>query len=394
MKRPAFLLAASILGCGCDLAGDDVACTGNSVLQDGVCRCPAGSQRVNGECVTASPVAVGDGGAEDAATTPPSGLDAGASLDPLALCRDAGTCARWPMPDSVRDAKFRPLYSVMQDVVVDEVTGLIWQRSTPAAYPGCTVYDGKQCAFEEASAYCDNLVLAGASDWRMPSRLELESLIEQTRFDGPSIDPALPTVPAGYWTSTKSAWDPSNFAWTVSFDARSGRSQDYFLGLVSGLHTTPTEPLQSRMNPAYVRCVRGGPDAGALPARYTAGATNETIVDRWTGLEWRKAMEAEASAPNAKLKCVALGSGWRLPTLKELLTLVDASRISPAIDEEVFEGSRPEPLWSSTPSQLDPMNSTWHVDFGQRGTERARGMAGGFTTTENNDALHRARCVR
>ena len=72
----------------------------------------------------------------------------------------------------------------------------------------------------------------------------------------------------------------------------------------------------------------------------------------------------------AKAACVAARVGghndWRLPTIQELLTLVDYERTSPAIDP-AFECSS-EWYWSSTPYASSPSLFAWIVSFGYGGS--------------------------
>lgn len=81
--------------------------------------------------------------------------------------------------------------------VTDTATGLMWQKATA---PGTYTWEG-------ALSYCQNLNLAGHSDWRLPDRNELQSLVDYTRYN-PSIDPLLAadTVSSGYWSSTTHAY--------------------------------------------------------------------------------------------------------------------------------------------------------------------------------------------
>ncbi|RXM22195.1 DUF1566 domain-containing protein, partial [Citrobacter sp. AAK_AS5] len=62
------------------------------------------------------------------------------------------------------------------DVVTDNNTGLIWQRTLPATYAGCTGESGTKCTWQEAIDYCADLSYGGSDDWRLPSRKELATL--------------------------------------------------------------------------------------------------------------------------------------------------------------------------------------------------------------------------
>jgi Protein of unknown function (DUF1566) len=90
--------------------------------------------------------------------------------------------------------------------VTDTVTGLMWQRAFPT-----TKY-----TLAEAISYCQTLPLGGHGDWRVPSRIELASLVDTaqagatinlTYFPGTTTDP--------FWSSTL-AVGSSIVAWTVA----------------------------------------------------------------------------------------------------------------------------------------------------------------------------------
>ena len=80
--------------------------------------------------------------------------------------------------------------------------------------------------------------LCGLSDWRLPTRTELLSIVDNSNFK-PAVDTRFfpNTVPAYYWSSSPYA-DQSDFAWQVYFlygEALPGeKSQARHLRLVSG----------------------------------------------------------------------------------------------------------------------------------------------------------------
>lgn len=166
-------------------------------------------------------------------------------------CR--GQLADWHMPDFQPGAKYSPSYDWVSTpgVVLDRVTGLRWQRDVPLTYPACTGKaglksagefgpPGSACTRAEASRYCDRLTTGGWSDWRLPSKIELESIVDDTKgFPGPTIEPlAFPNTPGRtYWTGSPVAGQ-SGHAWVV----------DFFGG---GSHYTVTIKETAR-----VRCVR------------------------------------------------------------------------------------------------------------------------------------------
>lgn len=117
--------------------------------------------------------------------------------------------------------------------VTDRATGLMWdQRETSLMN------------WQAAMAYCEGLSHASYSDWRLPNRNELQSLIDYTKTTAPLVNvTAFPnTSSASYWTSTTTTQSISR-AWNLSF--ANGRV-DYVNG--SGNNTKFTNN--------YVRCVR------------------------------------------------------------------------------------------------------------------------------------------
>ena len=106
--------------------------------------------------------------------------------------------ALWPMPNpaSLPGLPHPANYDTSTPgVVTDKVTGLMWQRSVdPGTY-----------TWADAKTYCANLALAGFSDWRLPTRIELVSLLDFTVASGPMIDvSAFPDTPnTNFWTSSR-----------------------------------------------------------------------------------------------------------------------------------------------------------------------------------------------
>lgn len=86
--------------------------------------------------------------------------------------------------------------------VTDTRTGLMWQQD-----------DGGQMNWLSAINYCENLDLAGYSDWRMPNRNELQSLVDYSEYN-PAINTAMFSDPTAqrYWASTSLT---SQYAWCL-----------------------------------------------------------------------------------------------------------------------------------------------------------------------------------
>src|SRR6185312_11729216 len=112
--------------------------------------------------------------------------------------------ARWPMPNPASAGLPNPAsYTDNGDgTVTDNVTKLVWQKA---------VTSSQAFAWCDAINYCATLTLAGRT-WRLPTRIELLSLVDFTRGN-PAIDTtAFPGLPGGKYHWTSSPWVVSQIA--------------------------------------------------------------------------------------------------------------------------------------------------------------------------------------
>ncbi len=122
--------------------------------------------------------------------------------------------------------------------------------------------------------------------------------------------------------------------------------------------------------------------ATAPPGRYTIA--NGTVHDTKTNLTWEQVSPSTFTWADAQAHCANLvldGNGWRLPSMKELQTIVDDTRIAPAIDTAAFLDGTNEEWWTSSP--MLGTSVLWLVWF-----------SGGRTSGGDATELHRVRCVR
>lgn len=114
----------------------------------------------------------------------------------------------------------------------------------------------------------------------------------------------------------------------------------------------------------FVLAVSWPAHAGAPPGRY--GVSAGTVSDRITGLTWQQiATSPKVTWQQATTYCPSLmldGGGWRMPPLKELLSLIDPNEHDPAIDHAAFPGAAGSPFWTSSPVEDDD-STAWSVDF-------------------------------
>ena len=95
---------------------------------------------------------------------------------------------------------------------------------------------------------------------------------------------------------------------------------------------------------------------------------NGTVTDLATGLTWQREDDnvLRANDGPAAAYCQGLtlaGGGWRLPTIKELRSIVDDRVYSPAIDSETFPGTNSSRYWSATSDARPFSINAWCVYF-------------------------------
>jgi hypothetical protein len=131
-----------------------------------------------------------------------------------AACSDPNW-AEWPMPNGPVDvaagAPSSAQYMENGDMTVtDTVTGLMWQKVAPTG------------TFTQAQtvAFCPTLTLGGHNDWRLPSLVELVSLVDYGQaYPGPTIDStSFPATPAAVFWSSSPAAGSQFAAWLVNFN--------------------------------------------------------------------------------------------------------------------------------------------------------------------------------
>ncbi len=225
-------------------------------------------------------------------------------------------------------------------MVRDNNTGLIWELKSPEK----TDHNYKGCAYtwEDAFSFVKGLNTRGYGgfrDWRLPNREELRTIVD---YNGqiPAIDWKFfpDCLPAFYWGDTENKKEPV-FAWGVYFAY--GCAICY---------------LKHFYYP--VRAVRGGASAGFGGIDRPAFRDNGdgTVTDELTGLMWKKDESPNLNWEEALRYCAGLDWGghkdWRLPTVRELGSIVDLSfKDKVWYFKEFFPGTQISPLgfyWSST----------------------------------------------
>lgn len=265
------------------------------------------------------------------------------------------------------------------DLVQDTATGLLWPRSVNLL--------GYPLGWAEALVTVAELNRAsflGYDDWRMPNRVELRSLIDHAERQ--------PALPAGHpfrdvflgwcWTSTTKAGQPA-YAWNVHLEGGrmfySRKDEFRLLWPVRGeSRVLPRTGQRSCFDAtgAVIPCAEkslGHGQDGALAAGQDGALRRglpwpaprferlpDGVLDRLTGLiwadpatlppgpfDWTQARELAAEWGG--------GTGWRLPGITELESLVDAERANPALPIGLpgAQAVLAEGFWSGTVSGFD-----------------------------------------
>lgn len=127
------------------------------------------------------------------------------------------------------------------------------------------------------------------------------------------------------------------------------------------------------------------PADNTSPANYTSA--DGVTLDRVTGLEWQQVdsnVNYTFDGANGYCNTLTLDgeSNWRLPTAKELLSIVDFGTFSPAVDGSAFPATDSVTYWTAT--DLNTINDfRWTVGFASGGHLQAGELGN-----------RRVRCVR
>ena len=263
----------------------------------------------------------------------------------------------WPLPaPSPANAD----YSVTTATVHDDRTKLDWERVAPVA----------TSTWGDADARCQSLALEGPG-WRLPTRIELLSLVDYGAT-APSLNAVVFAVEAEsgtFWSATPDARSPPGVAWTVAFGA--GESV-----------------AVARVAPARSRCVRGD-----SPARAHYAEDGDRVTDLFTGLAWQRQVTPTSAVTwtEALLACQSARtggrSGWRLPTARELESIVDVrAAAAPTLRSGLFATAETGwTFWSITGVAGTNQARVWAISFTPDHASTTLDSSGGATA--------RVRCV-
>ncbi len=264
-------------------------------------------------------------------------------------------------------------FQEQNEVIVDTQTGLMWTKNGSLSDFSMT--------WNEAFTFINELnhsELYGFSDWKLPNRRELFSLMSHQTINPslPRPHPFINVFTGYYWTSTSSARLPKQ-AWYIHLGGAR-----VFLGIKYGSYMVwpvriadnfNIRIFQTRQRNCYaetgdiIGCDNTGQDGefqSGLPCnepRFSEDA--DFVYDNATELTWLK----DANANNGMVDwwgafelvekmnrdCKYGYNDWRLPSILELESLTDMSRHSPALPVAHPFTHVQDFYWSSTTSMYE-----------------------------------------
>jgi hypothetical protein len=253
-----------------------------------------------------------------------------------------------------QDAQYQGVQPAYRDngdgTVTDLNTGLMWQQNP-----------GEKMTYFDAVSRADSFSLAGYDDWRLPTIKELYSLIIFSGTDpsGPGGTNPVPFIGTDYFvfeygdTSTGERIIDSQFVSSTKYVSTTMGGDETVFGVnfADGrIKGYPVKPMlnQPEGKEFFVLYVRGNPDYGL---NNFVDNNDGTVTDTATGLMWAQTDSGEGMDWDEALAWVQQMNGedylgysdWRLPSAKELESIVDYTRSpntskSAAIDP-IFEVS-------------------------------------------------------
>ncbi|MFZ5425789.1 MAG: DUF1566 domain-containing protein [Thermodesulfobacteriota bacterium] len=248
-----------------------------------------------------------------------------------------------------------PRFTVAERVALDALTGLSWPVDASA---GSWPMTWAEAAAWIESANRDGLL--GWHDWRLPSRRELLYLASPARAR-PALPPHHPfknLFQHWHWTSTPAA-SAEGHAWRVHLEG--GRM---FPGPVEASHMVMPVRGAGRVPPVSPALTLGEGAPWPSPRFDVSGVE---ALDRLTGLVWLARVlpgSGGVTWEEALATARSMGGGWRLATIFELESLVDASTAWPALTPGHPFGKGLDGVWSSTSSGYDHAWA-WVLYFGK-----------------------------
>lgn len=245
--------------------------------------------------------------------------------------------------------------------VTDTLTGLTWMRCSftppvPTAWAGSCGSFPALGTWDAANALTGTIDYAGQTDWRLPTIRELLTINDPTAEVAFNRGAFPDTSSRRYWSST------------LAVNGNPGSGPAAWLVNMGGNETTFVDTSTSVFRPevANVRLVRSGPVSSTLlglgrPTTDYVDHGDGTVTHLSSKLMWQKCAIGQAwnsgtcngNAASYKWSDAQVVSDglagytdWRVPTRKELETIVDYTVDGPALNQTVFPTTPAYGFWA------------------------------------------------
>lgn len=230
--------------------------------------------------------------------------------------------------------------------ITDNVTGLMWQKG-----------DGGEMTIENAITYCDNLVLGGFSDWRLPTPIESFSILNHQNSN--------PAINTNFFTLTT-----AEYWWTSVFELNS-TTKVWCTNAGGGIGNHPKAETISAggIKRFHARAVRNTNTPTTLTNHFTDNGDG-TITDNLTQLVWEKipytgTLIWDRALTYAEGLTIGTSSDWRLPNIKELQSINNELATNPSVFAPYFSNLGVHNYWSSTTLPNQTLSAWyWNTQFG------------------------------
>ncbi len=237
-------------------------------------------------------------------------------------------------------------------MVQDHNTGLVWEVKSPNAVD--VNYAGRQYTFVQASDFVTEMnrnAFGGFTDWRLPNLQELRSIVDYNLYS--------PALAKEFGKDC-----PSSFFWSKD---PYGPAPDLVWGIYFSYGCGICYPKDNRYS---VRVVRGGycPAFGDAARRSFHDNGDGTVTDLNSGLMWGKEETPELTWKDSMKYCSEMSlagfKDWRLPSIKEIGTLIDVSYKDQCwFDKAFFPGTKTKPLGFYWAASTYAATFAWGVNF-------------------------------
>ena len=239
--------------------------------------------------------------------------------------------------------------------------------------------------------------LCGRTDWRMPDMPDSNSLLH---FG--AKNPALDTdyfpntrYDNSYWSNMTGIYAGNGSAWCTSFKWGESGVCTKTGGACRLARVVAGEPFTSP--PAGSTCSSQKVLSTTPTSDFEIQPDSSTVLHKPTGLIWKRCVEGltwdgtectglrEGYDWQEALAAADAQDGWRVPNVRELLSIVEYCTAFEASNSDIFPMSGVDSVWTSTPVYTTSIQA-WQVDFFRGRADKAAKFDNGVPVLLVKDA--------